>query len=43
MPVQKADTQVRSKIDLPELIERFGSEDRCRDYLEALRWPEGVQ
>jgi transposase-like protein len=43
MPVQRADAQVRSKIDLPELIERFGSEDRCRDYLEALRWPEGVQ
>jgi transposase-like protein len=43
MPVQKADAQVRAEIDLPELIERFGSEDKCRDYLEALRWPEGVR
>ena len=25
--------------DLCELIERFGSEDKCREYLEALRWP----
>src|SRR3989475_2341762 len=32
-----------SGIDLPTLIERFGSEERCRSYLEALRWPEGVR
>jgi transposase-like protein len=30
-------------IDLPELIERFGSEDKCHDYLEELRWPNGVE
>lgn len=29
-------------LDLPKLIERFGSEDKCRTYLEALRWPHGV-
>ncbi len=29
-------------MNLPELIERFGSEDKCRAYLEALRWPDGV-
>src|SRR5207244_6810865 len=29
--------------DLPELIERFGSEDKCHDYLEGLRWPDGVR
>jgi transposase-like protein len=29
-------------IDLPTLIEQFGSEDKCRAYLEALRWPKGV-
>jgi len=29
------------EIDLASLIERFGSEDRCRAYLEALRWPDG--
>jgi transposase-like protein len=30
-------------MNLVRLIERFGSEDRCRDYLEGLRWPEGVR
>ncbi|CAN5787284.1 IS1595 family transposase [soil metagenome] len=30
-------------MNLPDLIERFGSEDRCRGYLEALRWPSGVR
>ncbi len=28
---------------LPELIERFGTEDKCHEYLEHLRWPEGVR
>lgn len=32
----------RQVMNLPKLIERFGSEDRCRAYLETLRWPEGV-
>lgn len=30
-----------SDIDLPTLIERFRSEDDCRDALEDLRWPDG--
>jgi transposase-like protein len=30
-------------INLPELIERFGSEDKCHAYLASLRWPEGVR
>src|SRR6266850_5659077 len=30
-------------VDLPELIERFGSEDKCHAYLEELRWPKGVE
>jgi transposase-like protein len=30
-------------MDLPQLIERFQSEDKCRAYLEALRWPQGVE
>lgn len=30
-------------IDLAGLVEQFGSDDRCRDYLEALRWPGGVE
>jgi transposase-like protein/IS1 family transposase len=31
------------EMNLPKLIERFGSEDRCRAYLEDLRWPDGVE
>jgi transposase-like protein len=31
------------EFDLVELIERFGSEDRCHEYLEGLRWPDGVE
>jgi transposase-like protein len=33
----------RQDMNLVKLIERFGSEDRCRDYLEVLRWPDGVR
>jgi len=32
-----------AKIDMPALIERFGSEEKCRAYLEELRWPQGVR
>ena len=31
------------EIDLPTLIEQFGCEDKCHDYLEELRWPDGVE
>jgi len=34
---------VTAEFDLPELIERFGSEDKCHAYLEGLRWPDGVR
>ena len=30
-------------IDLMKLMERFHSDDKCRTYLEQLRWPKGVQ
>jgi transposase-like protein len=30
-------------MNLPELIEQFRSEDKCREYLEDLRWPNGVR
>jgi transposase-like protein len=30
-------------INLTDLIERYGSEDRCRAYLEELRWPDGPE
>jgi len=31
------------EMNLADLVEQFGSNDRCRDYLETLRWPEGVE
>jgi transposase-like protein len=30
-------------MNLADLVEQFGSNDRCRDYLEHVRWPDGVQ
>src|SRR2546425_6494998 len=30
-------------LDICTLIERFRSEDKCHEYLENLRWPEGVR
>jgi transposase-like protein len=30
-------------IDLCELIERFGDDQKCRNYLEHLRWKDGVR
>lgn len=30
-------------MNLPDLIEQFRSEEKCREYLEALRWPDGVR
>src|SRR2546430_16699359 len=29
-------------MNLPRLVEQFRSEEKCRAYLEALRWPEKV-
>lgn len=29
-------------LDLPTLIQKYGSEDRCREFLAELRWPNGV-
>jgi transposase-like protein len=31
------------EMDLPTLVEQYGSEDKCRAYLEAVRWPKGVR
>jgi transposase-like protein len=31
------------EMNLPDLIERFGSDERCREYLEELRWPHGPE
>jgi transposase len=30
-------------MNLPRLIEEFGSEEKCRAYLEELRWPDGPE
>src|SRR4051812_27573064 len=30
------------QMNLVHLIEQFGSEDKCRAYLEELRWPDGL-
>jgi transposase-like protein len=32
-----------NSVNLVSLIEQFGSEDRCRTYLEALRWPDEMK
>jgi transposase-like protein len=31
------------EMNLADLVEQFGSNDRCREYLEHLRWPDGVK
>jgi transposase-like protein len=31
-----------NSVNLCSLIEQFGSEDKCRAYLEALRWTDGI-
>jgi transposase-like protein len=38
LPVPK-----EQEINLVELIDRFHDEDRCRKYLEGLRWPDGLE
>jgi transposase-like protein len=30
-------------VNFSELVERYGSEEKCRDYLTAIRWPNGVK
>jgi transposase-like protein len=34
---------VKEDTTLVSLIERFGSEERCRAYFEELRWPDGLE
>jgi transposase-like protein len=34
---------MREAIDLCELVEQFGNDQQCRNYLEKLRWPKGVR
>jgi transposase-like protein len=39
----KNKSSLKSDINLVNLIERFGSDEKCRAYLTELRWPHGVQ
>jgi transposase-like protein len=32
-----------NSVNLCSLIEQFGNEDKCREYLEALRWRDGIK
>ena len=36
-------TAIKPDIDLVKLFTEYGSDEACRSYLEALRWPEGVE
>src|SRR5437764_13153770 len=42
LKAQKVKEQ-KSEMDLITLFEKFGNDDKCRMYLEQLRWPYGVQ
>src|ERR1700722_17769022 len=33
---------MKGSVNLCTLIEQFGSEKKCREYLEALRWPDEI-
>ena len=33
---------MKDALDLCQLIDRFGDDQHCRNYLEHLRWPQGV-
>jgi len=34
---------MKEAIDLCELMQQYGDEQSCRNYLEKLRWPNGVE
>ncbi|MFL5960433.1 MAG: IS1595 family transposase [Gaiellaceae bacterium] len=38
-----AKTTFLQEMNLPDLIEQFGTDAKCRDYLEDLRWPDGPE
>src|SRR5258708_10883655 len=39
---KKQKAEVKMDMNLGELMTRFGSSNKCREYMEALRWHEGV-
>ena len=40
--MKKKNKFIKAEMNLPKLIAEFGDEDKCRAYLERLRWPKGV-
>ena len=34
---------MKNSVNLCSLIEQFGDESKCREYLEALRWRDGIK
>ncbi len=34
---------MKDALDLCQLIDRFGDDQQCRNYLEHLRWPKGIE
>ena len=40
---RKQKPELKHEMNLVKLIEQFGSEDKCRTFLEEVRWPEGVE
>ena len=40
---RKQNPETKPAINLCDIIERFGCENRCREYLIELRWPDGVE
>lgn len=38
-----ANREVRKDADLLTLMQQYNSEEKCRRYLEAVRWPDGVK
>lgn len=35
--------RMESNINMIQMMDRFGSEDKCRAVLEELRWPNGIR
>lgn len=40
---RKAKKAVKSEINLMNLIQRFGTDEQCLDYLVGLRWKDGIE
>jgi Transposase zinc-ribbon domain len=40
--MKKPTKSFKAEMNLPKLIAQFGSDEKCRAQLTALRWPKGV-